>query len=274
MEWCCMEFPKAEVLILHFSSSEYFLPPFIGNMPKLRALALINYSTSNAVLHNLSSVFSNLRNLRSLWIEKIHVPRQPKTTMPLENLQKLSLVLCKIDNSLDESVMDLPHLLPRLSELTIDHCIDLTELPLSICQIRTLKNLSVTNCHSLSELPANLGDLNSLQILRIYACPSLRELPPGICSLPWLKYLDISQCVNLAILPEGIGGLTSLEKIDMRECPQIRNIPMSAAALRSLRRVICDEEVSWLWKDLEKVVPDLCVQVAEECFNLDRKSVV
>ncbi|XP_052202856.1 probable disease resistance protein At4g33300 [Diospyros lotus] len=266
MDWFCMECPKAEVLILNFSSSEYFLPSFIENMPKLRALVLINHSTSNAILHNLS-VLTNLSNLTSIWFEKISVPQFPQTTIPFKNLQKMSLVLCKINNSLDLSVVDLPHLFPRLSELTIDHCVDLSELPPSICQMHRLTSLSVTNCHSLHELPSNLGKLTSLQILRIYASPSLRKLPPGICSLVLLEYLDISQCVNLECLPEGIGGLARLEKIDMRECPQITSLPKSAAALQCLRRVICDEELSWSWKDVE--IPNLSVQVAEQCFNLD-----
>ncbi|KAI3807255.1 hypothetical protein L1987_23180 [Smallanthus sonchifolius] len=54
MDWLKMEFPKAEVLILNFDSTDYFLPPFIENMPKLRALVLINYSTKIAEIHNLS----------------------------------------------------------------------------------------------------------------------------------------------------------------------------------------------------------------------------
>lgn len=268
MDWFCMEFPKAEVLILIFSSNEYFLPPFIDYMPNLRSLVLINSGTSNAVLHNISA-FANLTNLRSLWFEKICFPQLPETTSPLQNLRKVSLILCKINDSLDESVVNLPQLFPRLSELTIDHCVDLTELPSSICQMHNLKTLSVTNCHSLRELPPELGKLNCLQILRVYACPSLRHLPNGVCSLVSLKYLDISECVNLESLPEGISWLTSLEKIDMRECLKIRNLPRSVIDLQSLRRVACDEEVSWLWKDLEKALPYISVQVAEECFTLD-----
>ncbi|KAL3505220.1 hypothetical protein ACH5RR_035061 [Cinchona calisaya] len=268
MEWFQMDFPKAEVLILNFSSSEYFLPPFIHNMPKLRALILINYGTSNAVLHNLS-VFSNLTNLRSLWLEKVSMPCLPDRMMPLENLRKLSIILCDINNNLDQSVVDMPHLFPRLTEFTMDHCINFSELPPSICRMHSLRSLSITNCDTLEKLPNDLGKISSLQILRIYACPNLKRLPPGIGHLVWLKYLDISQCINLGFLPEEIGGCRSLEKIDMRECPQINNLPMSVASLQSLLRVICDEGVSWLWKDLEKIVSGLCVQVAEECFNLD-----
>lgn len=268
MDWFNMEFPKAEVLIINFSSSEYFLPHFINNMPKLRALVLINYSSSNAVLHN-TLVFSNLAYLKSLWFEKVSVPQLPETTTPLKNLRKISLVLCKINNSQDQSNLDMPLLFPRLSELTMDHCINLTELPSSICRIQTLKSLSITNCDSLIGLPTDLGKLKFLQILRIYACPNVEELSPGISGLIWLKYIDISQCINLISLPEEIGGCLSLEKIDMRECPQIKYLPKSLVSLRSLQRVICDEEISLQWGKVSKAIPNLCVQVAEECFNLD-----
>ncbi|XP_031122316.1 probable disease resistance protein At4g33300 [Ipomoea triloba] len=268
MDWFQMDCPKAEVLILNFSSSEYFLPPFICSMPKLRALILINYSTSNAVLYNLS-VFNDLTYLRSLWFEKISVPHLSNSTRPLIYLRKISLILCSINNSLDQSVVDLPRLFPRLSELTMDHCINFNELPTGICKMRSLKTLSVTNCDSLHELTGELGELSFLQILRIYACPNVKSLPPSIGDLVSLKYLDISQCVSLKTLPETIDGCRRLEKIDMRECPVIKSLPASVKYLESLRRVICDEEVSFHWKEVEEAVSGLCVQVAEECFTLD-----
>lgn len=264
-----MEFPKAEVLILNFSSTEeYFLPPFIENMEKLRALIVINYSTSNAALGNFS-VCSNLTNLRSLWLEKVSISQLPKSSIPLKKMQKISFVLCKINNSLDQSVVDLPKTLPCLTELTFDHCDDLMKLPPSICGLQSLKNLSVTNCHSLQELPADIGKMKSLQILRLYACPHLRTLPARICELVCLKYLNISQCVSLSCLPQGIGNLIRLEKIDMRECSQIWSLPKSVNSLKSLGQVICEEDVSWAWKDLEKTLPNLHVQVPAKCFSLD-----
>ncbi|PRQ26927.1 putative powdery mildew resistance protein, RPW8 [Rosa chinensis] len=259
MDWFEMEFPKAEVLILNFASNEYLLPPFIRNMPKLKALILINYSAFNAILHGFS-VLSNLGNLRSLWLEKVSVPPLSPATFPSKKLRKISLILCKINNSLDQSVF------PRLLELTIDHCDDLFELPASICWMHMLNNLSITNCHHLWQLPVDLSKLKSLQILRLYACPYLQKLPPDICELCCLKYLNISQCCSLRGLPLDIGKLASLEKIDMRECSQIRNLPNSTAALPSLGRVVCDEEISWFWK---KALPDLHVQVAEKRFDLD-----
>ncbi|GMI64954.1 ADR1-like 1 [Hibiscus trionum] len=265
-----MDFPKAEVLILNFSAEEYFLPPFIDNMPKLRALIVINHGTTEAMFQNFS-VFTNLVNLRSLWLEKVTVPQLSNATVPLRNLRKLSMVLCKVSNSLDPSVLDLPQIFPRLSELTIDHCDDLIKLPLSICKLNSLQSMSITNCHRLSELPADLGMLRKLRILRLYASPELKMLPPSIGELVWLKYLDISLCVNLKSLPREIGKLTSLEKIDMRDCLQIVNLPRLAAVstLKSLRQVICDEEIFYQWRNVEKAVPDLRVQVAEKWYSLD-----
>lgn len=268
MDWFQMDFPKAEVLILNFSSEKFFLPPFMEYMPKLKALVIINYHSANASLRNFPE-FSSLANLSSLWLEKVSVPQLSSSTVPLTNLNKLSLILCKINNSFDQSGADLPQILPALLELTIDHCDDLFELPSSVCRMQFLKNLSLTNCHNLYKLPTELGMLRSLNILRLYACPELKELPLSICELLGLKYLDISQCLKLSRLPQGIDKLSSLEKIDMRECSRFRSIPKFATSLQSLRKVICDDEVSWLWEDAKSALPNLHIQVAEKYFSLD-----
>ncbi|PWZ57391.1 putative disease resistance protein [Zea mays] len=267
-DWFQMSFPKAEVLILNFASSLYYLPPFIATMQNLKALVLINYGSGSAALDNLSA-FTTLSGLRSLWLEKIMLPPLPKTTIPLRNLHMISLVLCELNSSLRGSTMDLSTTFPRLSNLTIDHCIDLKELPPSVCEIGSLETISISNCHDLTELPYELGRLRCLSILRVYACPALWRLPASVCSLKRLKYLDISQCINLTDLPEELGHLTSLEKIDMRECSRLRSLPRSSSSLKSLGHVVCDEETALLWREAEQVIPDLRVQVAEECYNLD-----
>lgn len=263
-----MIFPNAEVLILNFSSSEYFLPPFIGNMPKLRALVVLNNNATHATLRNFS-VFSSLNYLRGIWLEKVSITQLLDVYTQLKHLRKISLVFCKVNDSLAESVANPSQIFPCLSELIIDHCNDLVTLPSSICEMQSLKCLSVTNCHSLSQLPANFWNLKHLQILRLFACPLLKTLPPGICELSCLKYIDISQCVNLISLPEQFGKLANLEKIDMRECSQIWRLPSSVESLQSLCHVVCEEEVSWLWEDLKSHLPHLYIQVAEKCFGLD-----
>ena len=95
-----MDFPKSEVLILVFAASNYFLPPFIQTMPKLKVLVLINNASSGRILHNLT-IFT-YSNLRSVWFKKITVLPLTNIT-PLQNLQKMSLVLCELSKSLQGS---------------------------------------------------------------------------------------------------------------------------------------------------------------------------
>eukprot|EP00494_Astrolonche_serrata_P007584 UN07616 len=76
--------------------------------------------------------------------------------------------------------MDLSMTFPRLSNLTIDHCVDLKELPPSVCEISSLESISLSNRHDLTELPYELGKLHCLSILRVYACPALWKLPPSV----------------------------------------------------------------------------------------------
>ncbi|KAJ4883500.1 Disease resistance protein (NBS-LRR class) family [Raphanus sativus] len=267
MEWFDMELPKAEVLILNFSAENYVLPPFIAKMGRLRALVIINNGMSPARLHDFSN-FTNLAKLKSLWLERVHVPELSTSTVPLKSLRKMSLILCKINNSFDQTAVDMSQIFPNLSDLTIDHCDDLVELPATVCGITSLNSISVTNCPRINELPKNLSKLKALQLLRLYACLELKTLPVEVCELPRLKYLDISQCVNLSFLPEEIGKVRTLEKIDMREC-SLRSIPSSAVSLTSLRHVICDKETLGIWEHVEKVVPGIRVEGAEKCFSLD-----
>ncbi|KAJ0266414.1 disease resistance protein [Hirschfeldia incana] len=267
MEWFDMELPKAEVLILNFSAESYVLPPFIAKMGRLRALVIINNGMSPARLHDFYT-FTNLAKLKSLWLERVHVPELSTSTVPLKSLRKMSLILCKINNCFDQTAVDMSQIFPNLSDLTIDHSDDLVELPATVCGITSLNSISITNCPRIKELPKDLSKLKALQLLRLYACLELKTLPVEICELPRLKYLDISQCVNLSFLPEEIGKVRTLEKIDMREC-SLASIPSSAVSLTSLRHVICDKETVWIWEHVEKVVPGLRVEGAEKSFSLD-----
>lgn len=267
-DWPPIKCPKAEVLMINFSAETYFLPPFLNTLPNLKSLILINGASSSAALGNISA-FTAVHNLRSLWLEKITLPPLPRTTIPLRNLRKISLVLCDLKAGLQDPLVDLRATFPLLSHVAIDHSMDLAELPSSICELSSLENLSVSNCHGLRELPADVGKLESLRILRVYACPALKKLPQSICRLKKLKYLDISQCVSLRGLPAELGDLSGLEKIDMRECLQLRDIPRSFRARDSSLHVVCDEDVALLWKEGEKDVAPLRVQVVEERFDLD-----
>jgi Leucine-rich repeat (LRR) protein len=264
-----MNFPKAKALILNFSASEYFLPPFMGSMPKLKVLIIVNHSSKRATLKGIS-VFSSLTRLKVVRLERVIIPPFQEYCKSWQNLEKLSLVLCEGCATLTRLTMGMYLNFRRLLEFTIDHCSNLEELPVSICNMTSLQLLSVTNCHDLRRLSNDIGNLSSLRILRLYACPSLEELPYSICKLRQLLFLDISVCGCLKQLPDQLGELSSLKELDMRECSRVKKLPKSASGLRSLVHVICDEKIGHQWSDIKaSTMPDLWVEVAKEHFHLD-----
>lgn len=268
-DWCHMNFPRTEALVLNFSASEYFLPPFLQTMHKLKVLVIVNYNSKRATLKGLS-VLSSLSQLKSLRLERMIVPPLHNYCQSWEKLEKLSLSLCDGSEIMKWMQTSLCFNFPNLIELTIDHCSNLEELPTCICNMTSLQKLSVTNCHDLYKLSDDLGKLSSLQMLRLYACPCLEELPYSICKLKQLKFLDISLCEYMQQLPDEFGQLSSLKGLDMRECSHVKKIPKSANGLKSLVRVICDEKIGRQWTAIKTSnIPQLHVEVAEEHFHLD-----
>lgn len=257
-DWCQMKFPKAKALILNFSASEYFLPPFMESMPELKVLIIVNHHFQRATLKGIS-VFSSLTQLKVVRLERVKVPPLQEYRQSWQKLEKLSFTLCEGFGD-----VGLDWYFPSLVEFAIDHCSGLKELPASVCNMASLERLFVTNCPDLLKLPDDIGNLSLLQMLRLYACPILEKLPCSICNLRRLLFLDISLCGHIKQLPDELGRLSSLEEIHMRDCSGV-NIPKSASDLKSLKRVICHEKIEKRWK---KINPGLLVESAEEEFGL------
>ena len=57
-DWCQMNFPNAKAFILKFSTSEYFLPPFMQSMDKLKVLIIVNHNSKRATLKGISVLSS------------------------------------------------------------------------------------------------------------------------------------------------------------------------------------------------------------------------
>ncbi|GLJ30694.1 hypothetical protein SUGI_0608130 [Cryptomeria japonica] len=268
-DWCHMNFPRAKALVLNFSASEYFLPPFLQTMQQLKVLVIVNYNSERASLKGLS-VLSSLSQLKSLRLERVIVPPLHDYCQTWQKLEKLLFSLCDCCEIMNWMQRSLCFNLPNLLELTIDHCSKLEELPACICNMTSLQKLSVTSCHILYKLSDDLGKLSSLQMLRLNGCPCLKELPYSICKLKQLKFLDISLCEHMQQLPDEFSQLSSLEGLDMRECSHVKKIPKSSSELKSLVHVICDEKLSLQWTAIKASnIPRLNVEVAEEPFHLD-----
>ena len=268
-QWCQVDFPEAEALVLSFSGSEYFLPPFLHTMPKLKVLIILNYNSKRATLTGLASLLS-LTQLKTIRLERFIVPPLYEYCGSSQSLEKLSLSLCEGLRNMNKFNMEMALSFPKLRELTLDHCSDLEELPIQVCDLTSLQRLSITNCHLVHRLPDDLGSLRLLRVLRLSACPSLAMLPPSICKLGQLEFLDISLCRCLKELPVELCQLSSLRKLDMRECSGLRQVPKEVAKLKSLRHVICDEKTEQLWLSIKaSALPKLIVEAVQENFNLD-----
>ncbi|GLJ20009.1 hypothetical protein SUGI_0362850 [Cryptomeria japonica] len=262
-QWDEMNFPETEVMVIVFAASEYFLPPFLKSMKKLKILMVFNYGSKRATLKGIHAL-SLLTQLKVLRLERLIAPPVEIQNKAIQNIEKLSLSLCEGFESTSTLISN------KLQDFNLDHCSDLEVLPPGICNIQFVQMLSVTNCHLIQNLPSDLGSMSYLRVLRLSALPGLKELPSSIGNLVWLEYLDISVCEGLKKLPEEIGKLGKLSEFDMRECSRLRRLPRTVCGLGSLKRVVCDEEIGKQWLRAKRFsIPDLEVEIVEAEFNLD-----
>ncbi|XP_034697176.1 probable disease resistance protein At5g66900 [Vitis riparia] len=247
--WCDMQAPEVEVLILNFQTRDnnYTLPEFMKRMDKLKVLVLTNYGFSIPELTNFS-VLGSLSSLKRIRLERVSIPALCNTMVELKNLEKITLVMCKINQAFNSSAIQMPVMLPNLKEINIDSCNDLVGLPEWLCDLVQLRKLSISNCHKPSTLPEGMGRLGNLEVLRLHACTKLVGLPDSIASLHNLTFLDISGCFRMRELPKQMGELCRLRKLYMRRCSRLRDLPPSIMRIKQLK-VICDTEKAHLWED-------------------------
>ena len=69
--WYEMTLPETEALVLLFSSNDqYFFPPFLKSVRKLKFLMVLNNGTKKATMKGLD-VLSSLSQLKSVRLERL-----------------------------------------------------------------------------------------------------------------------------------------------------------------------------------------------------------
>ncbi|KAJ6907462.1 hypothetical protein NC651_018005 [Populus alba x Populus x berolinensis] len=260
--WSTMQAPEVEVLLLNFRTEKFSLPEFIERMNKLKVLVLHNYGFVPAELSNFP-LLGSLSNLKRIRLEKVSIPSLFLTSMKWRKLEKMSLVMCNIDQAFNKSTNKISDAFPKLVDLTIDYCNDLEELPTGFCDLVLLRKLSITNCHKLLALPEDMGNLLDLEVLRLNSCIELTGLPGTIGRLHKLQILDLSECLSVTELPEQIGQLHDLRKLYMIECSSCE-LPSSVANLVRLKEVIGDQETAMSWNRFKPCLPSLTIKVHKE----------
>ncbi|KAJ4755037.1 Disease resistance protein (CC-NBS-LRR class) family [Rhynchospora pubera] len=194
--------------------------------------------------------FANLKHLRHLSIGDGYSKRLPECICSLYNLQYLDLKDC--------SMIELPECignLVSLEELTIEDCSDLEVLPVSLCQLKALRNLNLKSLFGLKELPPDIGNLVSLEKLISFRCQKLRVLPVSLCQLKFLQELNV-ECSKLEKLPPDMGNLTNLQLLYISS-ENISSLPPSLNKIiripTELRMELGCRRIGWLkdFVDLE-----------------------
>ncbi|XP_059456167.1 probable disease resistance protein At5g66900 [Corylus avellana] len=267
--WCNIQASEVEVLVLNFQTKNYTLPKFVEKMDKLKVLIVTNYGYFHAELDNFQ-LLGSLSYLKKIRLEKVSIASLFKSLVELKSLEKISIFMCNIGQAFRACTIQVSDALRNLKEITIDCCIDLTELPAGLCDIGCLKKLGITDCHKLSALPEEIVKLVNLEVLGLKSCTDLAQLPESITSLNKLSILDISDCLSIRKLPKHIGELHNLKKLHMEGCLRLRNhFPPSTWDLDQLELVTCDEERAKLWEPVKDFLTNLQVEVVGKDNNLN-----
>lgn len=199
----------------------------------------------------LDSSILNLINLKELYIynKKFNNDKLPEFLFELKSLELLSIINTPIDIKSFENINKLQKL--RQLILTSNN---LSNFPMKILQIDSLKILNITNNHittipkdikrlNLSHLSLSKNKLKSISPLyglkKLYVLDlsnnNIEKIKNKIKKLKRLQklYLDSN---NIKKLPAGICKLTAIEKLQIYNNP-IKKIPKDIYKLEYLKRI-------------------------------------
>ncbi|GJP69913.1 hypothetical protein CLOP_g911 [Closterium sp. NIES-67] len=145
----------------------------------------------------------------------------------------------------------------RLQELSLSHCLELTELPAAISSLTSLRVL-LLHSNVLNQLPDGISHLPALQELHLN-CPALRELPETFGQLKSLAHISFSEFRDLRRLPESFGDLSSLISLKIDGSWHLK-FPDSIGALQRLQQMRRLE-----LRCYEGEFPEACEITLEQC---------
>ncbi|KAK7295570.1 hypothetical protein RJT34_18480 [Clitoria ternatea] len=119
-----------------------------------------------------------------------------------------------------------------LTVLDLSNNEELTCLPNSLTNLRSLISLKLRECKKLRYVPP-LGELQALLRLVISGC-AIERVPEGLQSLISLKWLDLSKNEHLALEAGVLGGLTNMQYLDLEGCPKAKLAPQDMKSMSML----------------------------------------
>ncbi|KAL2581598.1 hypothetical protein AAZV13_15G194400 [Glycine max] len=122
-----------------------------------------------------------------------------------------------------------------LRVLSLSHCLDIKELPDSVCNFKHLRSLDLSHT-DIEKLTESTCSLYNLQTLKLNHCRSLKELPDSVCNLKHLRSLDLSH-TDIEKLPESTCSLYNLQILKLNDCIYLMELPSNLHELINLRRL-------------------------------------
>lgn len=147
------------------------------------------------------------------------------------------LVLADMPNLREWICEDEGEFFPRLTDLEVQNCLALRELPHLPPTLKRLR-ISEAGLHVLPNVRVSDSlPSSSLSSLYIDFCPNLESLEGGLLmqQLRVIKNLTIGNCEKLACLPvEGFGTLASLRRLHIYNCPRLKQFERTGSLLPCL----------------------------------------
>ncbi|KAG4950200.1 hypothetical protein JHK86_043439 [Glycine max] len=107
------------------------------------------------------------------------------------------------------SIHELFSKLKFLRVLSLSHCLDIKELPDSVCNFKHLRSIDLSHT-DIEKLPESTCSLYNLQILKLNDCRSLKELPSNLHELTNLHRLEFVD-TDIIKVPPHLGKLKNLQ---------------------------------------------------------------
>ncbi|KAL2971811.1 hypothetical protein AAZX31_15G218300 [Glycine max] len=126
-----------------------------------------------------------------------------------------------------------------LRVLSLSHCLDIEELPDSVCNFKHLLSLDLSDT-GIKKLPESTCSLYKLQILKLNGCRYLKELPSNLHKLTNLRVLSLSSCYDLTEVPNSVGDLKHLGSLDLSRT-SIKKLPDSTCSLSNLKILLLND---------------------------------
>ncbi len=123
--------------------------------------------------------------------------------------------------------------LSKLTHLNLAYNSIENQIPISICELTSLRSLMLYNTNLSGSIPSDIGKLVNLQYLHLNNNKFSGEIPASITNLTSLEILSMRNNMLSGSLPLNIGNLSNIKELDIRYNKLSGTIPPSLYANQS-----------------------------------------